>query len=713
MELKIEGIVDSKVFYNESNHYGVFRIVSTESNDRPITIVGHFYNLELDSFYEFLGSYVENQRFGMQFNVASFRKLLPIQEEYVVRYLSGASFPGIGKITASIIVEHCGSHILETLRLDPDYVLEVPNVSKEKADLIQKVVRSQSAIDGAIQFLNTHGIVGKTIQNILSIYGDQTQEKLETNPYRMIEEVTGVGFTTADKLGGALGFEFEHPFRVEGYMTHWLKTLSFDPGHSFISKSDLFDRMHDIPEMILDSAYESLIKRRVFVEDDTRLYHYTQYDAEVSVSKHLVNHSGNFDMGIENFDISVKYIEKKMGIHFDEDQRNVMKEILNHSVVLLTGGPGTGKSTLLAGFISLIQSEFKHVNITLCAPTGRAAKRLESLTKVNAATIHSVLKWNLHTNVFGMNSENPLDTDIVIVDEFSMVDIWLLSKLLDASANVKKFVFVGDKDQLPSVGPGYVLGDLLRTDAFPIIELTHNYRQAQGSEVIDLAMQMNRGTFDVSEYTRDVRHFDSRYGTTKDIVLKLVREAMERGYTLNDIQVLSPIYNGSAGIDNLNYFLQKECNPESNLKRSIQVGARVFREGDKILQLKNQPDDGVYNGDIGELIDISEDRVVTVDFDGILVSYDSSNFINISHAYAMSVHKSQGSEYPVVIILASLEFRNMLSRKLYYTAVTRSSKAVILVGDLRAFQKAVNNNHETIRNTYLSQRIEILSRKGK
>ncbi|AMC93240.1 recombinase RecD [Erysipelothrix larvae] len=704
MNVEIEGIVDSEIFFNEGNHYGVYRVVASDSNDRPITIVGNFYKLEVDSYYAFSGSFIENPRFGMQFQVESYEKKLPIKDEYIIRYLSGVSFPGIGPKTAQILVEKMGSDVLEIIKNSRDEMLEVTGVSSDKIEVIKSVLQHQTGFDESIQFLNMHGITGTLIQSILNIYGEDTRQVLEINPYRMIEEVSGIGFKTADKLGQSLLFEQDHPFRLEGYLIYVYQEVCFKDGHSFIYKEDLHNRI-DISGDDFEAAYDRLLQKGILIDDEGKIYHHTQYDAEVNVARFLVDHKHKSVFELDNIDESIVRIQRRLGIVFDDNQRDAIKQVFDQSVVIITGGPGTGKSTLLSGVISIIQDELKDVSITLCAPTGRAAKRLESLTKVNAATIHSVLKWNLHTNVFGMNETNPLESDVVIVDEFSMVDIWLLYKLILAGSKVKKFVFVGDKDQLPSVGPGYVLSDLLESDGFEVIRLEHNYRQEQGSEVIDLALSFNEGIFDISHYHKDVKYFDSRYGSAKDIVVKVVNEAMDRGYSLNDIQVLSPKYAGPNGIDNLNYFLQKSCNPESMHKRFVQVGARIFREGDKILQLKNQPDDGVYNGDIGTLVEIDDDRSLIVDFDGLFVTYDKSNYINISHAYAMSVHKAQGSEYPIVILLASRDFGMMLSRKLYYTAITRSSKSVILVGDLNSFDKASKTDTQIHRNTYLKERI--------
>ena len=523
----------------------------------------------------------------------------------------------------------------------------------------------------------------------------------------MVDELSGVGFKTCDVLGKSLGFEDDHIYRIEGLMSDTYKEVCFGKGHSFIDKSLLYEHLLSIEKMLLDEAYDSLINKKILFEDEDRLYHFTQYYAETGVAKFL-NHFkdlDNIDLS-DDFEANIKDVEKDLAIEFGETQIEAINTFLNENLMILTGGPGTGKSTLLSGIVRYMQLHHPSYHISLCAPTGRAAKRLKELTNVSASTIHSILKWNIDTNEFGYNNENPLETDILIVDEFSMVDIWLFSKLIEASSRAIKILLVGDKDQLPSVGPGFVLKDLMDAKICEIVTLDYNFRQIEGSEVIDLALKMNEGLFEIDNYHKDVKFYDSSKYPTVEVLIQLVREALNRGYSIFDIQILSPKYKGKSGIDNLNFFLQKAFNPPSEYKEELKFGTKVYRKGDKILQLKNQPDDFVFNGDIGVLVEII-DKSVTVDFDGNYVTYAYSDLVNISHAYCMSVHKAQGSEYPIVVLIAEPDFWNMLSRRLYYTGVTRSSKSLILLGKKESFIKAVKNGHEDKRNTYLKERLQI------
>ncbi|NBA00819.1 ATP-dependent RecD-like DNA helicase [Erysipelothrix rhusiopathiae] len=706
MEQTIKGSVETCIFKNEQSGYGIFRIVLFNSNQKPMTIKGPLATLELDSFYEFTGDYVEDPRYGMQFDVIAFKQMLPQHRDFIIRFLSGPNFPGIGQKTATAVVDTYGEDVLDQIREDESFKLDVKGITEAKAEMIVSVIRKQDAQEDAVSFLLAHGLGNKQIIKINKEYGDNAISVIRENPYRLVYDVDGIGFKTADKVAMSLGYALDDPLRVEALVLDRYKTICFGAGDSFITKDKLFDgvRMGDAERV--EAAYQALVQSGELVEDGDRLYHRTQYDSEVYVTETLKNFKyTGYDFDLDDLESKIASIESQLRLEFDDTQREAIESFLCEDVMILTGGPGTGKSTLLSGVVTLLQANCPWLHITLCAPTGRAAKRLEELTNVQAATIHSVLKWDLESNKFGMHEENPLETDILIIDEFSMVDTWLLAHILKASERVKKLLFVGDKDQLPSVSSGFVLGDLIASKVFKTISLERNYRQEAGSEVIDLAVNMNQGLLDVSNYHRDVRFFDSRYGSVKDIVLKVVDEAMQRGYDLSDIQVLAPMYSGPAGIDNLNHFLQKMCNPESPQKAQIMYGTRIFREGDKILQLKNQPDDFVFNGDIGMLVEVEAKRLV-VDFDGNFVEYEPSSYINITHAYAMSVHKAQGSEYPIVILVAVRDFYRMLSRRLYYTGATRSSKSLVLVGELDAFHTAVENHHEAKRNTYLTERLQ-------
>ena len=620
----------------------------------------------------------------MQFQVDTFSRMLPVQKDFVVRYLSGPNFPGIGSITAARIVDQYGEDVLEKVKDGEITQIEVKGLTKAKATKIIEIILNDDEEDGVVNFLMAFGLNNKQIVKIKQMYGFSTVDVLKENPYRLVFDIDGIGFKTADKIAMGLNFDMDHVYRKQALYLDQYKQIVFGKGDSYLLVN---------PESLEQEALD-LVEDGELILDDNRLYHHTQFEYLDNVFK------------LDDMEEKISDVERKLNIDFDDIQSHAIKSFFDEDMLILTGGPGTGKSTLLSGIVSLMQSEFPRLNIAMCAPTGRAAKRLESLTNVQASTIHSMLKWDLESNEFGVNEDVPLECDVLIVDEFSMVDLWLFNHLLKASWKVKKFLFVGDQDQLPSVGPGFVLGDLIASQKLPVIRLERNYRQEAGSEVIDLAMNFKEGKIDLHQYHKDVSFYDTRFDDLKEIVLDKVQTALNQGYHINDVQVLAPMYAGSAGIDNLNHFLQKMCNPKETFKPEIQHGTRIFREGDKILQLKNQPDDFVFNGDIGYLVEVEEKQLL-VDFDGILVTYGPQDFINITHAYAMSVHKAQGSEYPVVILIAVNEFNRMLSRRLYYTAATRSSKSLVLVGIETAFKTAAKRSEESKRETYLKERLEL------
>lgn len=705
MEQTVKGVVDSAIFVNEQSGFGIFRIVLFNTNQKPLTIKGPISALELESFYEFTGTYREDPRFGMQFAVSAYQKMMPQDRDFIIRYLSGPNFPGVGQKSAEALVDKYGATILDDIRNNPDFIIECKGITQGKAEMIMEKVRYQDPIEDAVAFLIANGLGNKQIIKITKAYGEESVPLIKSNPYRLVYDIDGIGFKTADKVAMSLGYDMDDPNRIEALMLDRYKTLAFGQGDSYIFREQLIESIRPSELERAEIAIDALIEHGELVEDEDRLYHYTQYESETYVSDFLKEFNYPADeFLLDDIDEKIDAVAQDLRIDFDDVQLHAIKEFMASNMMILTGGPGTGKSTLLSGIVTLLQKNMPWLQITLCAPTGRAAKRMEALTNVQASTVHSALRWDLESNQFGMHEDNPLEADILIVDEFSMVDIWLFANLLKASGRVKKFLFVGDQNQLPSVGSGFVLGDLIASKAISTIELERNYRQESGSEVIDLAVNMNQGIFEVASYHRDVKFFDARYGSVKDIVLKLVDQALSKGYSLQDIQVLAPMYDGIAGIDNLNHFLQKMCNPESISKPQHMVGTRIFREGDKILQLKNQPDDFVFNGDIGTLVEV-DSKYMVVDFDGNFVEYEPSNFINITHAYAMSVHKAQGSEYPIVILVAVSDFYRMLSRRLYYTGATRSSKSLILVGEYDAFRRAVDNHHESKRQTYLEERM--------
>lgn len=717
----IEAVYQSTVYHNESNHFSICVFRLHEVVERKITVKGYLPKLEKDTLYTLEGEYEEHPRFGLQFNVQRFRKMLPSDEQTIIRFLCSPLFPGIGVKLATALVEKYGNDFLNMVKQDPLFDFNVHQLSPKKKEIIRQGLQQERDIDQSIAFFTLHGLSIRQVMKLDRIYGSKAMELIRENPYRMVDEVDGIGFKTSDKLALSLGFAMDHPLRVQSAIVSLCLNICVSSGDSYTTEStleDSFTYQFALDHDVFSLALAQILRDGRLVLDDDRLYHHSQYTAETFIPHYFETfYHRQLKTDHTLVDQHLRIVQEDLSITYDETQIHAIHCFFEDDLSIITGGPGTGKTTIVMGIIELIKQLHPNVTITLCAPTGRAAKRLKELTNVDAQTIHSVLKWDLETNTFGMNIDNPLTADILIIDEFSMVDTWLMSCLLKASKQMKKILFIGDKDQLPSVGPGFVIRDFIQSKLFTLTELEHIYRQTEGSGVIACGQMINHGDFDADALARDVKYFECRPSEVNSIVTQVVANALQKEYSVDDVQVLVPLYDGQAGIDQLNRVLQSQFNPKDKLKHEITHGMHVYREGDKILQLKNQPDDYVFNGDIGRIVEIiyakddeqKQNRIIA-DFEGQIVEYTSETFINISLAYCMSVHKAQGSEYPIVIMIALDRYRHMLQRRLYYTGVTRASKALILVGEQSAFKKAAEDHQLKERQTYLRQRLDLIKK---
>lgn len=696
----IIGKIKSMIFRSTDNGFSVLKLRLYELNEKDVFVTGYLPELPKDVLFEFEGNYIEHPRYGMQFSVSSYRRVLPSDKDSIVQYLSSPLFPKIGKKMAEKLVEVMGEDLLETIKQTQSIDVTIPGLTEEKKQIIIQGVCSTDDLEEAVRFFTTHGLGIRNIMKIDRIYGDKAMILIRENPYRLVEEVDGIGFITADKLALSMGFDENHPLRQEAAMVSMVMDACMRTGDTYITYEIIeqwIQSRFDFWVEDLDEILERCYRKATLVLDDQRIYHHTQYDAEVTISQFLSEFPLRpFEETEMDIETEIYEFEQTIQIEYDEIQRKAIHTFFSEDIMILTGGPGTGKTTIVRGIIEVAKRCYPQYEIITCAPTGRAAKRMKEITNTQSMTIHSLLKWDLESNTFGKNDAEPLLADILILDEFSMVDSWLFAQLCKASKYIRKICLIGDQDQLPSVGPGSVLRDLISSNRFTTVSLEHIYRQQEGSEVIRLAHYIRKGEFDVQHLHQDVRFYPFSPYEVKNGIMSIVEQALIKGYSPYDIQVLAAKYNGPAGIDTLNHSLQKLCNPPAVDKREMMIGHRLYREGDKILQLKNQPDDDVFNGDIGLLVEIiynyedenKQNRLI-VDFDGIIVEYTSETFINITHAYCISVHKAQGSEYPIVIMPAILEYGGMLQRRLLYTGITRASRSLILIGQKRAFEKAV------------------------
>lgn len=713
MSQKIEVLIKRQIYISD-NYYSVYLASLNDKTQKQLMCVGYVPELEIDTLYYLLGEYIEHPKYGMQFRIDGFQRVVATSKEQMIKYLSGPLFPGIGKVKAEKIIEHYGESFFKDISEDETFIFTDQFLSFEnKQTLIEQLV-NQKELEKQINFLAQHGITLRQSMKIESVYGKEAIEKISENPYRMIDEIDGIGFKTCDKLAQSLGFDLKHPLRIEAILVYEVLQDCLLTGSTYTSLERVTSRVNRYkvePELFNNALMTTLDQKRLIMEDENSLYHKSQYEAEIICANYFKSVPRQ---SIVDYDIDFKkYLtgyEKDQGIKYDESQKEAILNFFTNDKSIITGGPGTGKTTIIQAIIGLFRIIYPHYHLAVCAPTGRAAKRLKEMVNVDVTTIHSLLEWNLETNTFNRNEANPVLADLLIIDEFSMVDNYVMSALCLATFNVKKILFIGDKDQLPSVGPGFLIRDCMDSGLFKVSTLKNNYRQESGSNIVTLAQHINQGQFNETDLSQDVFHLETQKNI-KDLVVKIVLDALSKGYTINDIQVLACKYDGSDGIDQMNFTLQQAINPKDDYKRELKFGYQTFREGDKVLQLKNQPEDFVFNGDVGIIVEIiykaesdnNKDTII-VDFDGNFVEYDNETIINLKHAYCMSVHKAQGSEYPIVLFIVSHQHRFMLNKRLIYTAITRAKNSLIMIGSKRLLQECILIDTSSAINTKLVER---------
>ncbi len=760
---KLEGSVENIVFRNEENQYTVARFRLTDAGrlfrDDLMTVVGILPGIHVGELLSVEGEWENDPKYGRQLHISSYVQRLPASLEGMTRYLSSGLIKGIGPKKAKLIVDSFGEQTLAIIEQQPERLSEVKGISAKDRDEITKAWLEQSEIKELHLFLQTHEVSINVATRVYKQYGKESIKVIRENPYQLERDVQGIGFRTADDIAVKLGLPFDSVPRLATGLKYILSQAANEDGHCFLYEEDLLHRASDIlmvPQLALPPAIEQLQSEgEVFIEEpaisllpmnmlsvsqtaQNDIPDYVPYEVEeqeaqkhiyfgpfwhaekgsVRILKQLLRENSTLPTTTQQqWDTVFSLLKQKRNMHLTERQREAVQMAYNQKVSILTGGPGTGKSTSIRALLMLLRQ--RKVSVAMAAPTGRAAKRLAEATGFEAKTLHRLLEFAPHDNMYQRNEANPLPYQFVIVDEFSMVDILLFYNLLKALPKDAHLLLVGDADQLPSVGPGNVLRDLLRSEALPTSRLTELFRQAQQSRIIVNAHRINAGEMPnvKIEATSDFFFMAEEDPTRmQKLILDLVQRRLPTRYRFNstsDIQVLSPMYKGPVGVLSLNQELQAHLNPDALAQ--VEWGGNVFRVGDKVMQIRNNYDKGVFNGDVGWVRAINrENATVKVEFieeaGPLYVSYEFHELDELTLAYAVTIHKSQGSEYPAVIIPLVMQHRMLLQRNLLYTAITRAKRFCVLVGQPHALEMAVKNDRVALRNTGLAERLLSLSK---
>ena len=735
MEKKVEslaGYVEHIIYRNADNGYTVLNLVSGEDE---ITCVGIFSAIAEGENIEARGEYTEHPTYGQQFKVASFEEKAPEDEEAIERYLGSGAIKGIGLAMAARIVRRFKEDTFRIIEEEPERLAEIKGISNRKAMEIASQVNEKRDLRQAMIFLQQYGITMNLAVKVYQAYGQDVYNIIRENPYQLADDIDGVGFRTADEIAARVGIRMDSDFRVRSGILYTLLQASGE-GHTYLPETELTPRasrlLNVTPEQVEKQYMDLAIERKIILkqlEDQTQIYAASFYYMEANTATMLKRLNVSYDVSDAEIEQRIRGIEKKSGMTLDEHQVTAVKEAVRNGLLVITGGPGTGKTTTINTIIRYF--ELEGLEIFLAAPTGRAAKRMSETTGFEARTVHRMLELNggaEGSGGFERDESNPLEADVIIVDEMSMVDISLMCSLLKAISVGTRLILVGDVNQLPSVGPGSVLRDIIQSHACNVVMLTKIFRQASTSDIIVNAHKINHG----EEVALDNKSMDffflKRYDADViiNVVLQLIKQKLPKFVDASpyDIQVLTPMRKGLLGVERLNGILQRYMNPPVNDKVEKEYGSTVFREGDKVMQTKNNyqlaweirtkygltvdKGLGIFNGDMGiirQINDFAEQMIIEFD-EGRMVEYPYKLLDELELAYAITIHKSQGSEYPAVVIPLLSGPMMLMNRNLLYTAVTRARKCVTLVGNEVTFQQMIQNTSQQKRYSGLCDRLK-------
>jgi exodeoxyribonuclease V alpha subunit len=721
MAESLKGIIERVTFHNPENGFAVLR-VQVPGRPELVTAVGHLATAVAGEYLEASGQWVQDKEHGLQFRADNLSTTPPQSATGIERYLGSGLVRGIGPHFARKIVQVFGERTLTVIDESPAYLREVKGIGPRRVQRIREGWHEQKLVRAILMFLQSHGVGNARAVRIYREYGDKAIELIQENPYRLASDIWGVGFKTADHLAQRLGVDPQSPVRARAAVQHVLRQLS-NEGHCGFPESAVVERTVQLTQIALETVARAIEDSRddgEVVRDEERpepwLYLKSLYLAEQGVARRLsALCEGSHPLTGIDSERALRWVEEQMSLELAAAQRGAIRQAISQKVLVVTGGPGVGKTTIVRGILDVFSA--KGLRCALCAPTGRAAKRLGETTGQEAKTIHRLLEFDPAVRDFKRQRENPLELDLLVVDETSMVDVVLMNQLLRAVPGGACLVLVGDVDQLPSVGPGAVLADIIGSGAVPVIRLTQVFRQAESSWIVRAAHRVNQGR--MPEPSPDERGDffivpTSDPAKIADQVITLVRDRIPARFGLDplrDIQVLSPMNRSELGARNLNARLQEALNPASG-GTSVERFGWTFRVGDKVLQTINNYTKEIYNGDIGRVCAIDAvDHQLTVDFDGRVVPYDFGELDELVLGYALTIHKGQGAEYPAVVIPLHTQHFMMLERNLLYTGITRGRRVVVIVGPPKAVRLAALRHETRARCSALSCRLEQFSRK--
>ena len=726
MDIYIKGHYQRSIYQNSNGyHIGLFKVRETNSPeltpflDKTITFTGYFHELNDMDTYLFFGQMVEHPKYGLQFSVTSYERCKPEEKDAIVEFLTSGLFKGIGEKKAKAIVDVLGKDTLQIILENPDNLILIPGITKTNIDTLHNKLKEYESSYETVLYLSNLGFSTKDSMLVYNYYKDRVKEVIEEDIYQLEYSIYELNFKKIDRIALKNGMAKDSFVRVRAAILYIMEEVSNTYGHSYFYYDEIFQYLPrvlliSISDEVYKKAMESLIVDLMIVNKEDRYYLKDMWEAETLIVKRFRLLAHKEDEDFKNLEDKLTEMESVFGISYNEEQRRAILDSIRKNFLIITGGPGTGKTTIMKGIIELYKEVHKlsyeklAERVQLLAPTGRAAKRMSDATLMPASTIHRFLKWQKETNKFQVNEYHKSKAEVVILDESSMVDTLLMASLLRGISANCKVIMVGDSYQLPSVGPGQVLHDLISSSKLPVVELKELYRQGKDSNILTLAYDVRKGEVvdDVFNKEEDLTFIEC---SDDDVISNLMDVSSTfKDLSYKNFQILAPMYKTKCGIDMINQRLQVIFNPKDKSKKELVVGDVIFREGDKVIELTNMPDENIYNGDIGIISQIVTQpaKKITIDFDGNEVTFTAANFNKFRLAYAISIHKAQGSEFDVVVMPIVQGYRKMLYRKLVYTGITRSKKMLYLIGDKNALRQAVNNTSSDIRRTTIKDFLE-------